>query len=176
MVETTHFRKSSGEAPTRRIPKLLCVDDDPLLVDSMERQLRRYDAEFLWAYSGCQAYWLAAQQKPDVIITDWRMPDGGGEELIQWVRGNSLLRSTAIVIVSGLLSEPIKRHLLENRLVDHIFDKPLNTERFIETLRTMFPLHRRLRPRDIPPGYHVDELQLSYPATPVVQRFDLGAL
>ena len=63
---------------------LLFVDDDPFILDALRRQLRRYrnewDVEF--ASGGSAALELMEQQSFDIVISDMRMPEMDGAELL----------------------------------------------------------------------------------------------
>ena len=63
---------------------LLFVDDDPFILDALRRLLRRYrnewDVEF--ASGGSAALELMKQQSFDIVISDMRMPEMDGAELL----------------------------------------------------------------------------------------------
>jgi HD-like signal output (HDOD) protein len=63
---------------------LLFVDDDPFILDALRRQLRRYrkewDVEF--APGGAAALELMERQSFDIVISDMRMPEMDGAELL----------------------------------------------------------------------------------------------
>lgn len=65
--------------PTR----VLAVDDDRVMLDSMSRGLRKAGYEVIEATSGEQALELALSQRPDLAILDVRMPGMSGLELAQ---------------------------------------------------------------------------------------------
>ena len=64
-------------------PVVLCIDDDPHVIEVIQDYLDRYDVKLLPAYFGTQGIWLAALHQPDVIITDLRMPQGDGTTVIE---------------------------------------------------------------------------------------------
>ena len=63
---------------------LLFVDDEPRLLQGLERQLRgmRGEWQLLFAESGPQALQLMAASRVDVIVTDMMMPGMDGAELL----------------------------------------------------------------------------------------------
>lgn len=63
--------------PTR----VLAVDDDRVMLDSLSRGLRKSGYEVIEASSGEQALELAVSQAPDLAILDVRMPGMSGLEL-----------------------------------------------------------------------------------------------
>ena len=59
-----------------RTPTVLCIDDDPHVSEVIQDWLEAYEVKLLKAFFGTQGIWMAVTQKPDVIITDLRMPKG----------------------------------------------------------------------------------------------------
>ncbi len=45
----------------------------------------------------------------DIVLTDWLMPKGSGEELLRWIRGheNNAVRYLPVVVISGYTTEYI---------------------------------------------------------------------
>jgi CheY-like chemotaxis protein len=76
---------SRSESPS---PTVLCVDDDPNISEAIGRRLQRFGIRVLRAYHGMQGCWLAATEKPDVIVLDVAMPKGSGVEIRKWRKRN----------------------------------------------------------------------------------------
>lgn len=66
--------------------RILFVDDEPKIIDGLRRSLRRQRREWdmVFVTSGAEALEAAAQQPFDVIVTDMRMPEMDGAELLQY--------------------------------------------------------------------------------------------
>jgi response regulator RpfG family c-di-GMP phosphodiesterase len=69
------------------LPSILCVDDEPRVVDGLAVQLRR-DYQVLTAHSGQGALRMLKEQgaAPTVIVSDMRMPGMDGAALLKQVR------------------------------------------------------------------------------------------
>ena len=69
------------------LPRILCVDDEPRVVDSLAVQLRR-DYQVLTANSGLNALRMLKEggAAPTVIVSDMRMPGMDGAALLKQVR------------------------------------------------------------------------------------------
>ncbi len=63
------------------MPTVLCVDDDPLVLQLDQVILERNGYEVLLASDGRTAVALASQNTPDLIVLDFRMQDMDGEEV-----------------------------------------------------------------------------------------------
>jgi len=74
--------------------RVLCVDDDPALLDLSRKYLERTgEFQVETVNSGAEALeWLAAGSSPvDVVVTDYQMPEMNGIELLSRIRENSRL-------------------------------------------------------------------------------------
>ena len=66
---------------------VLFVDDEPRLLDGLKRLLRpqRTEWEMLFAGSGEEALSVMERQQVDILVTDMRMPEMDGAELLRRV-------------------------------------------------------------------------------------------
>ena len=72
---------------SNKVPsKLLLVDDEPNILTSLNRLLRSEGYAIRTAESGAQALELMAQDPPDVVISDMRMPAMTGAEFLSKAR------------------------------------------------------------------------------------------
>lgn len=78
---------------------VLVVDDDAALRKSFCRLLNRAGIETIAVSSGRAATELLAQQTVDVVLSDVRMPDMDGIELLKRVREED--QNVAVVLISG---------------------------------------------------------------------------
>ncbi len=85
----------------RERPRLLLVDDDRDLLNALQLRFRRYDVEIETSTGGRQAIFRAAELKPDVIVTDYSMPDGNAEYFLLQLREQPSLRNTPVIVLTG---------------------------------------------------------------------------
>lgn len=64
----------------------LLVDDEFHIVQVMAIKLRNNGFTVLTAENGQQAYTMACESKPDIVVTDFQMPVMSGLELIEKLR------------------------------------------------------------------------------------------
>ena len=71
------------------VRKLLFVDDEPKVLEGLRRMLRplRDEWDMAFARGGPEALQLLGRDAFDVVVTDMRMPDMDGAELLAQVRG-----------------------------------------------------------------------------------------
>ena len=82
------------------LPRILCVDDEPRVVDGLAVQLRR-DYQVLTAHSGQNALRVLKEERvaPMVIVSDMRMPGMDGAALLKQVR--SLYPEITRILLTG---------------------------------------------------------------------------
>jgi response regulator RpfG family c-di-GMP phosphodiesterase len=82
-----------------KLPSVLCVDDEPRIVDSMAVHLRR-SYEVLTAHGGQSALnTIKEKGPPAVIVSDMRMPEMDGATLLKQVR--HLYPETTRILLTG---------------------------------------------------------------------------
>jgi two-component system cell cycle response regulator len=89
--------------------KLLIADDSRIYRKLLEETFIQNPYPTVFARSGREAMDLFAEHKPDLVITDWIMPDLAGIELCKQVRGAAKDSYTYIIIVT---SNTEKREIL----------------------------------------------------------------
>jgi EAL domain-containing protein (putative c-di-GMP-specific phosphodiesterase class I) len=84
---------------TERRPRVLFVDDDPSVLGNVRRSLWREPIEVVTAGSGAAALEMLAAQTIDVVVSDEKMPEMGGAELLTQVRER--YPDTCRILLSG---------------------------------------------------------------------------
>ncbi len=79
--------------------RVLCVDDEPDLLDTVRRMLGRGGHEVVAATSGGEVLALLETSSFDLVISDQRMPDVDGLEVLAAVRDRS--PDTPVVLMTG---------------------------------------------------------------------------
>jgi two-component system alkaline phosphatase synthesis response regulator PhoP len=80
--------------------KVLVVDDEIHIIHVVTIKLRNSGFEVITAESGQEAYDLACREQPDVIITDYQMPNMTGLELLEKLRGHSTTKTIPAVMLT----------------------------------------------------------------------------
>jgi CheY-like chemotaxis protein len=114
-------------------PKVLVVDDQRMIVDTITEILKMYHFRAFAAYDGKSALELAVTIRPDYLLTDVLMPEMNGMELAIAIR--KLLPETQILLISGQTG--ISKILDEGEQLGYEFEliaKPVHPEKLIEKL------------------------------------------
>ncbi len=112
--------------------RILVVDDEPAQRGLLAGFLRDLDAEVLEAGSGREALDLVRRTLPDVVLTDVRMPEMNGGELLRAVkRGNP---EVEVVIVTAYATVPDAVASLQDGAADYLL-KPLDLDEVEHAVR-----------------------------------------
>jgi DNA-binding response OmpR family regulator len=130
-----------------RGPVVLCVDDDPGILNAVRRSLRDEPWDVITAFSPEEALgWLGAIPI-HLVISDQRMPGMTGTQLLEVVRQR--FPGTARLFLSGFPTPEAIRRGLEAGGAG-VLSKPWNDEVFRSTIRRL--LRRGGRPASPPDG------------------------
>lgn len=83
------------------MPEALIVDDSKVMREMIIASLRPYDGlVFTQAASGLEALERLSLKPFDFVVLDLNMPDIGGYEVIEFIRGQDKLRGLPILVVT----------------------------------------------------------------------------
>jgi chemotaxis family two-component system response regulator PixG len=84
-----------------KVPLIACVDDSPLVCQSLEQILTTGSYQFLAVQDSLRAIATLLTHKPDLIFLDLVMPNTNGYEICSQLRKVSAFRNTPIIILTG---------------------------------------------------------------------------
>jgi DNA-binding response OmpR family regulator len=91
---------------------LLVIDDEPVLQKLIQRRGEQEGWRVLSALTVRDGFNLAVEERPDVILLDLRLPDGGGCELLKKLKADARTLRIPIVVWSGRDGADEKRSAL----------------------------------------------------------------
>jgi len=83
-------------------PRILVVDDEPGIVESLCEALKRTGYQVQTAFNGQQALDAVDQACPDLIVMDVMMPGMDGLQALEILRGKAATRNTPIILLTAL--------------------------------------------------------------------------
>ena len=86
----------------------LIVDDEPDIRELLEMTLNRMDIETLCAENIDEAKRLLVQHKIALCLTDMRLPDGNGLDLVDFIQKSKLSMPVAVITAHGSMDIAIK--------------------------------------------------------------------
>ena len=116
--------------------KVLIVDDEAVLVETVALLLKHQGYQVLRACDGSQALKVVEEQKPDLVIADLVMPNMDGLQLLEWVRDRRSLDGVKYMLmtVKESVLEPLKRHHTE---ADEYMSKPFDKGQLLEKVKKL---------------------------------------
>jgi len=83
-------------------PKVLIVDDDPLMHQLYGRHLAQAGYQVVTAESGEQALELVEKERPQLIVMDVNMPGIGGVAALRELKAQPATRSIPVIVVTSV--------------------------------------------------------------------------
>ena len=108
----------------KRHAKILSVDDDPNISKAIQCRFQPYGITVIRAFHGEQGIWLAAREKPDLVITDLVMPLGGGEDVVGCLKSMPETRHIPVLVLTGQPNGHMRRQL-QKLGADGYLSKPI---------------------------------------------------
>lgn len=109
---------------------VLVVDDEVHIVHVVAIKLRNNGYEVVTADNGAQAYELACDQKPDIIVTDFQMPVMTGLELVEKLRENQETRDIPVILLTAR-SFAISKEQQEQLQISNCLSKPFSPKELL---------------------------------------------
>ena len=117
---------------TRRL--VLLVDDDRALRQLVRATLPEEWFEIAEAESGRDALAKADQRRPDLVVLDWRMPEGSGAEVLARLKAHD---ATIRVVVLTAEKELRERDAARRLGADEFLTKPFSPLRLLDVLERL---------------------------------------
>lgn len=120
---------------------LLLVDDEPNVLSSLTRLLRRENYRILTATGGEEGLALLAEHKVGVIITDQRMPGMTGTEFLS--RARKMHPSAVRIVLSGYTAVDSLTEAINRGEIYRFLTKPWEDAALVQTVRDAFRHYAR---------------------------------
>ncbi|HEY7978991.1 MAG TPA: phosphate regulon transcriptional regulator PhoB [Rhizomicrobium sp.] len=123
-------------------PTVLVAEDESALVTLLRYNLEREGYRVLDTQDGEEALLIASEEKPDVIILDWMIPQLSGIEVCRRLRQRQETRNVPILMLTARGEETDRIRGLDTGADDYI-TKPFSMTELLARLRAVM---RRIRP------------------------------
>lgn len=117
--------------------KILVIDDEELVTESLKRLLKKAGYEPEVASSGTKAIELIQKTHFDLIISDIRMPDINGVEVVKRIREYLKQNGKPAIpeiLITGYASKENLEEAERLKVADYIY-KPFNIRDFLEVVK-----------------------------------------
>ncbi|MCH2122308.1 MAG: response regulator [Planctomycetota bacterium] len=128
----------SNGNPVERLPRVLIVDDDPDIIESIRFALKSKEVEVLIARDGNQGLAMAEKEEPDLVILDMMMPKRSGFLVLEQLRQTSL-RPMRFIMITANEGNRHKQYA-ETLGVDDYIQKPFPMDRLLGSVERLLRL------------------------------------
>jgi diguanylate cyclase (GGDEF)-like protein len=168
---STVFHQSSengGNTPAATPTTILIAEDSPLYRRLLEQSFSDTGYSLICAKDGTEALRLYAEHRPEVVISDWSMPDISGIEVCQKIREQFCDEQPYIILLTG---NSEKEDVIEGLTAgaDDYLTKPFHSGELQARVRVglrIVALHREVQAKN----RELEELALKDPLTGLANR------
>lgn len=123
-------------------PNVLIVEDDEAIVSLLEFTLEKEGFKVSSTDNGEDALFMVKENKPDIILLDWMLPEISGIQVCTKIRSDDETRNIPIIMLSARGEEADRVEGLQKGVDDYIV-KPFSPKELIARIEAIF---RRIRP------------------------------
>jgi len=123
-------------------PSVLVAEDEGALVTLLRYNLEREGYRVLEAMDGEEALLVAEEERPDLVLLDWMLPQLSGIEVCRRLRAKQETRNVPIIMLTARGEETDRIRGLDTGADDYL-TKPFSMMELLARLRAVM---RRIRP------------------------------
>jgi two-component system response regulator VicR len=107
---------------------ILCVEDEPEMIDLVRLILGRRGLEIKGASGGVEGLKIIREEIPDLVLLDLMMPDMDGWEVYQQMKADEKTRNIPVIVVTAKAQSIDKVLALHIAKVDDYIAKPFSPQ------------------------------------------------
>ncbi len=115
--------------------RILCIEDEPEMIDLIRLILGRHGFEVSGANGGVQGVKKIREELPDLILLDLMMPDMDGWEVYQQIKADEKTNDIPVIVVTAKAQNIDKVLGLHIAKVDDYISKPFSPQALLESVR-----------------------------------------
>jgi two-component system response regulator VicR len=120
--------------------RVVCIEDEPEMIDLVRLILGRKGFEVIGADGGIEGLEKVRTEKPDLVLLDLMMPDMDGWEVYQQIKADPELRDIPVVVVTAKAQSIDKVLGLHIAKVDDYITKPFSPQELLESVEKILGL------------------------------------
>ena len=113
---------------------VVCIEDEPEMIDLIKLILGRKGFELAGAMGGREGLDLIRRLKPDLVLLDLMMPDMDGWEVYQQIKSDEELKHIPVIIVTAKAQSIDKVLGLHIAKVDDYVTKPFGPQELLQSI------------------------------------------
>jgi len=116
------------------VKRILCIEDEPEMIDLIKLILGRRGYEVLGATGGIEGARLVRKLLPDLVLLDLMMPDMDGWEVYQQMKADQTTRNIPVIVVTAKAQNIDKVLGLHIAKVDDYIAKPFGPQELMDSV------------------------------------------
>jgi two-component system, OmpR family, response regulator VicR len=126
--------------------KILCIEDEPQMIDLFRLILETHGYEVVGAEGGQQGLEAMRAEKPDLILLDLMMPDMDGGDVYQRMKQEAELSDIPVVIVTAKAAPIDKVLWMHVAKVDDYVTKPFGPSELVASIERVLARRQACEP------------------------------
>jgi two-component system response regulator VicR len=114
--------------------RILCIEDEPEMIDLIRLILGRRGFEVLGAAGGKEGLEKVRQDPPDLVLLDLMMPDMDGWEVYQQMKADEKTKNIPVIVVTAKAQSIDKVLGLHIAKVDDYIAKPFSPQDLLNSV------------------------------------------
>lgn len=114
--------------------KVICVEDDPGMIDLITLILARRGYDVIGAGGGRQGLEMIDREKPAIVLLDLMMPDMDGWEVYQQMKASESMKSIPVIVITAKAQSIDKVLGLHIAKVDDYVTKPFSPQDLLDSI------------------------------------------
>jgi DNA-binding response OmpR family regulator len=128
-----HLKKVKSMSD-KNVKKILCIEDEPEMIDLIRLILNRRGFEVTGAAGGVEGLSKIREIHPDLVLLDLMMPDMDGWEVYQQIKADEALRNIPVIVVTAKAQSIDKVLGLHIAKVDDYIAKPFSPQELLSSV------------------------------------------
>lgn len=120
------------------IKHILCIEDEPEMIDLIRLILGRRGFEVIGAAGGKEGLEKVRREPPDLILLDLMMPDMDGWEVYQQIKADDKIKDIPVIVVTAKAQSIDKVLGLHIAKVDDYIAKPFSPQDLLNSVDKVF--------------------------------------
>lgn len=113
--------------------KVLVVDDEIHIIHVVAIKLRNNGYSVISAENGAEAFKLACEEQPDIVVTDFQMPVMTGLDLVRELRGNDATKDIPVIMLTAR-EFAIENEQKEDLQISEFLSKPFSPKELLRSI------------------------------------------
>ena len=115
------------------MPKILVIEDNPDIQDSLRDFLETRGFEVRLANNGAIGLQMVKEQVPDLVVSDIKMPELDGYQVLSLLRQNSITATIPVIFLTGEVDEVHRRRAMQLG-VNYYLTKPARFPKLLKVI------------------------------------------